>query len=172
MDQWATNQVWIGGLDKAQGLGPLIARDMQDPRALFRPADDTTDPIEELAKIDLRTGDDAFCSYLYRQRDQTTRDRLEGLGKNELGFRARALVLDVNSFGADDLLRTNHRAKKVQILYLEGHALSFEQCEKVFSIRMEDYWGFPDTIERRLNEIVVAADYAEFSDPNKTPPLP
>ncbi len=171
-DEWASNQVWIGSLQKPNTIGPLIQYELRDPRILFCPADDTADPIEELAKIQVPTGEDAFCSYLYRQRDQTTRDRLESLGKNDLGFRARALLLDVNSLGEGDLYRTNHRNRTVNILYLEGHALSFHHREDVFALRAEDYYGFPVSLERRLNEIVVAADYAERDDPTRTPPLP
>ncbi len=60
----------------------------------------------------------------------------------------------------------------MNILYLEGHVLRFENRENVLSIREQDYYGFPDTMERRLNEIMVAADYAERDDPSRTPPLP
>ncbi|MCH8807364.1 MAG: hypothetical protein IH986_14950 [Planctomycetes bacterium] len=62
--------------------------------------------------------------------------------------------------------------RKVNILYLEGPALSFHHREYVFALRAEDYYGFPVSIERRLNEIVVAADCAERDDPTRTPPLP
>jgi prepilin-type N-terminal cleavage/methylation domain-containing protein len=171
-DEWASNQVWIGELETPNGLGPLLARDLRQPRVLFCPADDTDDPIEELEKLEQHPDQDAFCSYLYRQRDQATRDRLENLGHNELDFPARALALDVNSLGPDELHRTNHRARVVNILYLEGHARTLENRLDVFSLRAQDYADFPVSIERRLNEILVAADYAEHADPTKTPPLP
>ncbi|MFQ5807599.1 MAG: type II secretion system protein [Phycisphaerae bacterium] len=171
-DEWATNQVWIGALGAAQALGPLVARDLTQPRVLYCPADDTNDPVEELEKLDRRGEEDAYCSYLYRQRDQTTRDRLDNLGENALGLAARALVLDANSLGAGELWRTNHQARNVNILYLDGHGETFENNQHVFSLRETDYFGFPVSVERRLNEIVVAADYAESDDPQNTPPLP
>jgi prepilin-type N-terminal cleavage/methylation domain-containing protein/prepilin-type processing-associated H-X9-DG protein len=171
-DEWATNQVWIGMLRSTQGLGPLLARDITDPRILFCPADDSTDPVEELEKLEYRREEDAFCSYFYRQRDQTTRDRLDNLGENGVGLAARALVLDANSLGPDELARTNHEGRRVNILYLDGHAETFENREHVFSLREQDYFGFPVSVERRLNEIVVAADYAESDDPANAPPLP
>ena len=171
-DEWATNQVWIGPLKAYQALGPLLARDLTQPRVLFCPADDSSDPIEELAKVERRGEEDAFCSYLYRQCDQITRDRLDNLGENGLGLAARALVLDVNSLGTGDLARTNHQARKVNILYLDGHAETFENEAHVFSLRAQDYFNFPVSLERRLNEILLAADYAETDDPLKTPPLP
>lgn len=171
-DEWATTQVWIGALRAAHALGPLLASDVRQPRVLFCPADDTSDPIEELEKLERRGSADAFCSYLYRQRDQTTRDRLDNLGENGLGLPARALVLDVNSLGAGELWRTNHQARKVNILYLDGHGETFENRQHVFSLRKADYFGFPASVERRLNAILVAADYAETGDPANTPPLP
>lgn len=171
-DEWATNQVWIGGKRAPLGLGALIQHDLTQPKVLYCPADDTNDPSEELEKIVRQPDEDAFCSYLYRQRDQTTRDRLDHLGFNDLKFPARALALDANSLGPGDFTRTNHDARRVNILYLEGHVLRFENRENVLSIREQDYYGFPDSMERRLNEIMVAADYAERDDPARTPPLP
>ena len=179
-DEWATNQVWIGSANPAwtedagtaDGLGPLLLRDITQPRVLYCPADDTNDPVEELDKAERRGADDAYCSYYYRQRDQTTRDRLDNLGENGLDLPARALVLDANSLGAGDLWRTNHEAREVNILYLDGHAATFENTDQVFSLRGQDFYGFPVSIERRLNEVLVAADYAERDDPRHAPPLP
>ena len=171
-DEWATNQVWIGFMREPNALGPLLANDLREPRVLFCPADDTNDPIEELDKLEHQPDEDAFCSYLYRQLDQTTRDRLEHLGFNGLEMPARALALDANSLGPGDLERTNHEARQVNILYLDSHASTVENREDVFSLRAQDYADFPASVEHRLNEILVAADYAETSDPTKTPPLP
>lgn len=171
-DEWATNQLWIGMLQRPQGLGPLLARDLTQPRVLFCPADDSSDPIEELDKLEHDRQADAYCSYFYRQRDQTTRDRLDNLGENDLGFPARALALDANSLAAGELYRTNHQNRRVNILFVDGHARTFENRHNVFTLRAEDYFGFPDSVERRLNEILVAADWAETDDPAHTPPLP
>jgi prepilin-type processing-associated H-X9-DG protein len=171
-DEWATNQVWIGPFGAWQGLGPLLGRDLTQPRVLFCPADDSADPVEELAKLEQPGAEDAYCSYLYRQRDQTTRDRLDNPGENALGFPARALLLDANSLGTGDFARTNHQARKVNILYLDAHAETFENRRDVFALRAQDYAAFPVSVERRLNEILVAADYAETDDPLNTPPLP
>jgi prepilin-type N-terminal cleavage/methylation domain-containing protein/prepilin-type processing-associated H-X9-DG protein len=171
-DEWATNQVWLGNLSANQGLGALLDVDLRQPRVLFCPADDTNDPTEELEKIEQRGDEDAFCSYLYRQRDQITRDRLDYLGTNDLGLEARALALDANSRGPGELARSNHAGREVNILYRDGHAETFENRQQVFSIREQDYADFPGSVERRLNEILVAADFAESGDPTDTPPLP
>lgn len=171
-DEWATNQVWIGEMNVSQGLGAILKTEMTQPRAIFCPADDSADPIEELEKIERKLPVDAFSSYLYRQRDQATRDRLESMGLNGLGFAAKALALDINSSGPGDLERTNHRGERVNILFIDGHGQAHKNPKELFSLRAADYMGFPASIERRLNEIVVTADYAESSNPSKTPKLP
>lgn len=178
-DEWATNQVWIG--DNGMGIGPthvvqglagVLASDLSDPATLFCPADDTNDPVEELQKIDARSDADAYCSYFYRQRDQTTRDRLDSLGENDLGLAARALLLDANSFGSDPFPeRTNHEAALVNIMFLDGHAKTAINEEHVFDLRAEDYAAFPMSTEPRLNRILQAADFAESGNPLKTPEL-
>lgn len=171
-DQWATNQFWLGEAQRAIGVGGLHPKLLGDARVFFCPSDDTSDPVQELAKIERDPSQDAFISYLYRQRDETTRDLLDDLGKNELGFPARALALDANSLGDGDLRRTNHDGRRVNIAIVDGHVERKNNPDNVFSIRGPDYYGFPVSIERRLNEIVVAADYAERDDPARTPPLP
>lgn len=171
-DQWATNQVWHGESRRATGMGSLRPRQLADARVLFCPSDDTNDPREELAKLEGDPSQDAFVSYLYRQRDQTTRDMLDDLGQNELGFPARAIALDANSLGEDALRRTNHDGRRVNVMFRDGHVERESNATDVFSIRGPDYYGFPTSIERRLNEIIVAADYAEREDPANTPPLP
>lgn len=171
-DEWATNQVWIGEKNAWQGLGAILQTEMAQPRAIFCPADDSADPREELEKLERKLPGDAFSSYLYRQRDQATRDRLESMGVNDLGFAVKALALDINSSGPGELERTNHRGERVNILFIDGHGQAHKNPDELFTLRASDYRGFPGSIERRLNEIVVAADYAESSDPSKTPRLP
>jgi prepilin-type N-terminal cleavage/methylation domain-containing protein len=171
-NQWATNQLWIEGLNRPTGLGPLFQSDLAQPRVLYCPADDTNDPSEELEKLERRQDADVFCSYLYRQLDQTTRDRFDDLGRNALGNPARALALDANSLAPGDLGRTNHKAESANVVYRDGHAQTLANRSDVFSIRGRDYFGFPTSTERRLNEILSAADFAESADPTTMPPLP
>ncbi|MBW7906750.1 MAG: type II secretion system GspH family protein [Phycisphaerae bacterium] len=171
-DEWASNQLRIGALGEHQGWGGLGERELGEPRAFFCPADDTNDPVEELEKLNRSPGADAYGSYLYRQRDQTTRDRLSHLGRSSVGFEARALAVDANSLGPEEFRRTNHQAREVSLLYVDGHVIRRHNRNDVFSIRMVDFFGFPESMERRLNEIVVAADFAERGDPAKAPPLP
>lgn len=169
---WTTNQLWLAELAQPQGWGALLERDLGDPRALFCPSDDTADPEEELAKLDLAPRPDAFGSFFYRQLDQTTRGDIDNLGVNGLGFDARALALDANSLGDGDLGRTNHAAREVNILYTGGHVLRRRNAQDVFALRESDYFSGPPGIEARLNQIIVTADYAESANPLQTPPLP
>jgi len=172
-DEWATNQVWASGINKPIGLGSTLAHDLRQPRVLFCPADDTDDPHEELLKLEQAADADVFVSYLYRQRDQTTRDRLDNLGLNELMLPARALAMDVNSLAGGELNRTNHEGRQVNVLFRDGHVQTFSNRQTVFTLREEDYFGFPDSVEERLNQIVVGADWAENGgDPATMPPLP
>ena len=170
--QWATNQLWIGSLDAADGLGVLLSHDLRQPKVLFCPADDSNDPGDELAKLEQHRPEDAFGSYLYRQLDQTSRDRFDDLGRNDAGLPARALALDANSLDSGTLRRTNHGAQKVNIVYLDTHAQTVPNKNDVFSLRASDYAGFPGSVERRLNQIMVSADFAEHGNPLEAPTLP
>lgn len=173
-NEWASNQVWAGHADPAErfpnGLGLLLAGTLTMPNVLFCPADDSTDPVEELAKIRARGLQDAYCSYLYRQLDETTCGRLDKLGKNALGLPAEALALDANSLGFSR--RTNHRGRWVNILYRDSHVAPFRNEDDLFTLRAQDYADFPVSVDRRLDTIVCTADYAARANPKDTPALP
>lgn len=176
----ATNQVWLPSNQPA-GLGLLLDGFLDDPRALYDPGDDTLDPSEELEKITGKLGVAAFSSYFYRQLDQTTQNRIGGLGRNDAGRPARALVLDANSLGPEQFsfFRTNHQNKIVNILYLDGHVSQHRNPDDAFSLRNEDFTtfissGFTDRtdLEARLNQILVRADFAESGEVEDAPVLP
>jgi hypothetical protein len=137
---------------------------------MFCPADDSNDRAEELPKLERRADEDAFCSYLYRQLDETAGRRLDALGVDAIGIEAEALATDINSYGF--VHRTNHRGRKVNILYRGGHVMTVSNREHPFSLRAQDYAAYPTSIDRRLDEIVCAMDFAELGDPRQTPPLP
>jgi prepilin-type N-terminal cleavage/methylation domain-containing protein/prepilin-type processing-associated H-X9-DG protein len=187
-DKWShimTNQIWSVGAwygaptGRTHGLGMIIDGYMQDPRAVFCPSDDSNDPVEELAKFKARGenvgaagSDDAFSSYFYRQLDQTTRDRIEDLGRNTAGLAATALVMDANN--TDDnpqYLRTNHRAKKLNIGYVDGHVETVKDGSDLFTLQAMDNAGYPDmgNTLAALDRIIVRADYAPRGDPANAP---
>ena len=109
---------------------------------MFCPGDDTSDPVEELAKIANCVKDDlAFCSYFYRQldaRDQTAppRLRLDNLGTNGEGNPVSALLMDANSLLVLPGLvtRTNHGGEKVGIGFAEGHVKVFDNSDGTLTL--------------------------------------
>lgn len=176
-NQIATSQAWLAAEGTYNGLGAIVEDYIPDPRVLFCPDDDTNDPVEELAKLQNRSGD-AYTSYLYRQLDQTEATRIEALGRNDAGDEARALALDINSLGTlhPSLHRTNHQNKVVNILYVDGHVITKPNVGDVFSMDEATANGtmmgdFP-AVQRRLDQIMVNADYADHGDPTLAPQLP
>jgi len=140
----ATSQIWTGPQEpmmQLMGLGLLTLKAAASPAAMYCPGDDSNDPQEELATVTEKKPAPGYCSYLYRQLDQTDGcGRMEMLGKNGLGRRATALALDVNSLITFNPLyhRTNHNAEKVNVLYLDGAVLTFDHRDGRFALRDED----------------------------------
>ncbi len=159
----ATSQIWAPP-GRLVGLGLLLDGQIAEPRVLFCPGDDSNDPVEELDKI--RRGDGhemAFSSYLYRQLHATTRPRVEDLGESAPGLAATALAMDSNSLGPEtfNLYRTNHEAKRVNVLYTDGAVRGFPNADGAFNLRAQDYATFPGSMQslmRRLNHIFQTAD--------------
>lgn len=152
----ATNQVWTGpqtvqpaGVVKPQrmALGLLMARASIFPQMMYCPGDDTNDPQEELDKIVKAKPSAAYSSYLYRQLQETNGSgKLENLGKNSVDTRATALALDMDSLLSFDpsARRTNHQALRVNVLYRDGSARSFDNRHGTFSLRDEDLSSDPN----------------------------
>lgn len=156
----ATNQIWTGPQTiqpdnavkpQAMALGLLLGRSSMWPQMMFCPGDDSNDPREELAKVKEKTDKAAYSSYLYRQLQQTNGlGKLENLGFNTKadgtkGNRATALALDVNSLLSmdPDAIRTNHKAAKVNVLYFDGSARTYDNSKHEFSIRDQDLTSGP-----------------------------
>lgn len=169
----ATNQIWVQDATSPQycGIGLVLEDYMPDKNAFYCPGDDSTDPVQELAKIGAQ---DAFGSYLYRQRDQLTKTRIGDLGLNDANLQARALALDINSLAVGANYRTNHDNRQVNVLYLDGHVeqkqntVTTTYADGVFSIGLADLADF----EGRLNQIFVSADFAETDEAIDAPVLP
>ncbi len=169
--EWASNQVWIGGILQENGLGLLVPRYIDDPRVLFCPgSDEPEDMAEELPRLAARGPADAFCSYLYRQLDETTRPSFDDLGTNSLGLVANALAMDVNSLGFPR--RTHHGGTRANVVFRDSHVLTVDNARQPLTLRGMDFAGFPGSVDRRLDAIFCAADYAENGNPDETPPLP
>ena len=179
----ATNQLWIGAGNEGHpkqpiGLGTLLEQYVSDRRICFCPADDSGDLEEELPRFgsDL----DAYGSYTYRQLDQLpqrARGLISRLGVNVVGgvnVSVEALAFDTNSLGPGVFRRTNHGAKKANVLYRDRSVHTFSNRQGTFTIPRETF-ASPMNIFVRLDQLLVNADYGYRHDPVNAPrfdPLP
>jgi prepilin-type N-terminal cleavage/methylation domain-containing protein len=175
--QVATTYAWLGTEQTHDGLGVLLSHYLPEPKALFCPGDDTRDPVEELSHIQAQGGTDGFSSYLYRQIDQAEHARLDDMGNNEAGETADMIAIDMNSLGTlhPSLERTNHQNELVNILYRDGHVSGMQNSDQMFTMDQAsaDATFFnPSAAQRRIDQIVVNADYADTGDVTNAPQLP
>ncbi|MDM8007065.1 MAG: DUF1559 domain-containing protein [Phycisphaerae bacterium] len=140
----STSQIWTGPQEpirSTMSLGLLLWQRNVTPEVLYCPGDDSNDPVEELAKIRMKKMAPGFCSFLYRQLDETDgRGQLDKLGLNGIGRRATALALDMNSLITIDpsYTRTNHKALRLNILSFDGSVRQVRNIDNRFAIRDED----------------------------------
>ncbi len=160
----ASNQLWIGYLQKYNSHGVLLSGYLEAPEVFFCPGDDSKDPTEELDKMYHLADEDAYGSYLYRQLDGGPAayvphtGKLGRLGANARGEAISALVMDMNSTmqvpGMPRHTRTNHRGAKTSIGFADGHAEAFGNDNQQFTLRRGDE---PRLFER-IDEIFELAD--------------
>jgi prepilin-type N-terminal cleavage/methylation domain-containing protein/prepilin-type processing-associated H-X9-DG protein len=151
-----TSQLSLSGGNPV-GLGLLIQDHLgRNPEILFCPgADNPIDSKRELANVGKKR---AINSYFYRHGSNTLttlttprdtwddRTRLENLGVNSQGQRIRALVVDQNfltdvplaAFGIID--RTNHKARRVNAGFADGHAETRDNIDGEYTV---DVGRFP-----------------------------
>ncbi len=158
----ATSQIWTGPqepIKSRMALALLLSYRNISPEVLYCPGDDSNDPVEELAKIRLQKVAPGFCSYLYRQLDETDgKGRIENLGRNSAGRRATAIALDMNSLITFDpsYTRTNHKARRVNILNTDASVRQANNSDNRFSIldqHMMDSAGRRDTILQEADKV-------------------
>ena len=177
---YATNQLWIGAENEQHpsqpiGMGVLAESHISNTEIYFCPADDTNNSEEELPRIGSEF--DAYGSYLYRQLDQLPvtgrRGKLSNLGVNlveEVKVPVEALALDTNSLGPGPYRHTNHKAKKVNVLYRDRAVKTFGNQWGTFSIQAEVFKQ-PANIFTRLDQILINADYGYRHDPVDAPEI-
>jgi prepilin-type N-terminal cleavage/methylation domain-containing protein len=170
-DEAATNMVYSTAHTPTDyvGLGVILENYLEDPRTLFCPGDDSSDPAEELSHIESQD-ENAFGSYLYRQLDQTSNNRLEDLGFHpDTEIAATALAFDMNSLIPGDAFRTNHGNETVNILYTDSHVLTVANAtdmnDGLFTLRPADMSDF----FARMDEMLLRADYGAIGEPANAP---
>ena len=160
-DQIATNQIFNLAptpLNTAHG-SILIDEYMPEPKMMFCPGDDTIDGSQELAHFRAKDAN-SYSSYLYRNKDQTTHDKIDDLGVNGNNLPARALILDFNRYNpvppaGNQYLHNNTR---VNVGFLDGHVSTFENTASMFNLRAMDFAAFPTSVEARFNTILTTSD--------------
>ncbi|MCK4625085.1 MAG: type II secretion system protein [Phycisphaerae bacterium] len=152
--QYGTNRLWIGMLRTYDGSGALIKNGLPSAECFFCPGDNSSDPDEELAKLNNQGGEDAYGSYLYRQMDQAESVNIDSLGCNDDGMDVRAILMDLNSEMPGQPTRHNHGGRRVNIGFVDSHAAGFDNSEDTFTLRAEDVMN----PFGRIDEILKYAD--------------
>jgi len=170
MNETATNQIWIGADQVYNAHGVLLEKHLENREAFYCPDDNSSDPQEELAKI--HSGENAYCSYLYRQLDARAAAapsrRLDMLGLNGAGDPVRVLLLDMNSelemdrngngeVNSDDF-RTNHKGLRVTVGFAAGNVDVFEDPPDPNDKRKLTLYGDLGDVEPNLNRLFEYAD--------------
>lgn len=172
-DEVLSNWIWIAAIPAYNAHGTLLPY-LSNPYAIYCPSG--PESLTEQHIDNLRASNtDAFSSYVYRQLDQTTGDRLAGLGYNDAGRQARALMFDYSQFGPFGFVYTAHDYRYNNIVYLDGHVQFIEARGQAFASQPDDFTGFPadlTALVRRADQICINADYAEHGDPGWAPTLP
>ena len=187
--QMGTKLIWIpyaGGVMNIPSPGAPNTLGLLIPggyfsslQCLFCPADITTSPQTNMAlyaNSDLNTP--ALCSYLNRQLEQTSgAQRFDDMGLDQAGIRATALAFDqmTNGFGGEWI--DNHGQFATNVLYLDAHVTQQSNVNDALVFRVADgtdpspFAMFPNVL-KRLDQILVNADYALVGDISQAPVLP
>ena len=162
---YASNQIWIKAT-AYNAHGVLLNDYLNDKRSMFCPGDDSIDPVQELGNIG-SVANDAYSSYMERQLDETTAEKIDDMGNNSLGHKARALLLDSNSVitAVPNSYRVNHSDQRVNVLFLDGHVLAVGNPNDIFTLRNADLAG----VVTRLHHIMQNADFVENGDVTAVP---
>lgn len=170
---WADNAMIVFYSATAQSYaahGLLVEQKLIEPDLLFCPGDEFGGTSEEWLASH-RTSD-GLSSYLFRHLQQTSRSNVSTLGRNETNDAAQAILLDANqSAPMADWRRRNHNGTDVNIAFLDGHVSHFGNDKGAFSVTQKDFAEFPRSLRHRIDQILIAADFAAGGDPNAAPKL-
>lgn len=162
----ANNYLWFAGTYSSHGV--LITNEyVTTPEVLDCP--DGPDPKLTPGTLeDIGTpGAIVAVAYTFRNLDETTNDKIENLGTNQLGGRASMLMWDVamdvpatNVFGIPEQLNINHKGTATNSLYIDGHAASVPYEADYVLFRRSDYPTLSGMLKRTDN-ILIRFDHAQ-----------
>ncbi len=137
-----TNQVFAAMPDPAEsrftGVGLLLDGYLSDNRSVICP-DNSRDDLIGLALDTLQDlNADAYSPYIWRNRYAASGQFIDGLGCNPDRQAARVLLYDFNQTQraviGDAPDSVNHGGLRVNALYLDGHAETFDNGDGGFSL--------------------------------------
>jgi prepilin-type N-terminal cleavage/methylation domain-containing protein/prepilin-type processing-associated H-X9-DG protein len=165
---------WIGSSAQGNGLGVLSKGWVTNARAFLCPFNVDPSFGAVFLKNMGRAGVDAYSSYMYRQMDQTDgKGRLGALGNDDAGLAATAVLMDWQSEGTGAYLHTSHDGNEfLNVVYADGHVVSFPNRSEDFVIREGDFSSMPGSYEKRIDNLWVKGDYAEGGSVAGAPVLP
>lgn len=155
----ASFQIWLGLNQEHTSLGVLLSADLLPPEAVFCPDDETADATAELERFRTGAGQDAWCSYLYRNLDGqapgASKALLEDLGTNAQGGRVTALVMDMQCTmqWAGLPLKSNHGGTQSVVGFVSGGAGMFSNEGAELTLN-----GSTSATYTRLDRILEHAD--------------
>ncbi|MBB6431062.1 type II secretion system protein [Algisphaera agarilytica] len=166
LENTANNYLWFISTYASHGV--LITNDyVSSPEVLDCP--DGPEPKMTPGTLeDIGTpGAVVAVAYTFRNLDETTNDKIEDLGTNQLGGRASMLMWDVamdvpatNVFGIPEQFNLNHRGTVTNSLYIDGHAESIPYEEEHVLFRKSDYPTLQGMLTRTDN-ILIRFDHAQ-----------
>ena len=98
---------------------------------------------------------------------------LDRMGVNVVAGRevpVEALALDANSLGPGTFHHTNHRGRRVNILFRDGSVAAFGNRGDLFAIPAAAFADFA-TLPSAIDQVLTNADYAYRSPPAEAPAL-
>ncbi|MEM9418996.1 MAG: prepilin-type N-terminal cleavage/methylation domain-containing protein [Planctomycetota bacterium] len=160
LENTANNYLWF--INSYASHGVLITNDyVTTPEVLDCP--DGPEPKKTPGELeDIGTpGAVVAVAYTFRNLDETTNDKIEYLGTNQLGGRASMLMWDVamdvpptNVFGIPEQLNINHKGTATNSLYIDGHAESIPYEPDYVLFRRSDYPSLGGMLKRTDNIII------------------
>lgn len=189
-----------GPSKKYVGIGLLLPGKSATAPVFYCPADQTEDETDDQAKIG--TDQNAYGSYLYRQLDavpaKNMRGRLGDLGVNQCQWpdghktqvQVQALALDVSTFGQGTMQHITHDGLKMNVLYQDTSVRPQDNPtvketgvppratpqelpdDRIFSLYMDRALGPGNYLVKRIDDILIRADFSYQLEPKNAPQLP